>query len=106
MTQFTPIIVIAAGNEAGPGDNTMHFDERNIGDYRVYAGAMEAPIGEGYTATMVVQRLRGVPNAPREVYRDEGLAGGHRWESPAAALSYALSKAQEVISKQSRVLVS
>ncbi len=82
----------------------MHFDERNVGDYRIYAGALEAPRGDGYTATMIVQRLRGVPNAPREAYRDEGLAGGHRWESADAALAYALNKAQEVIHKQSRML--
>ena len=50
-------------------------------------------------APLIVAKAKGF-------YRDEGLAGGHRWESPAAALSYALSKAQEVISKQSRVLVS
>lgn len=82
----------------------MHFDERTIGDYRIFAGALEAPKGDGYTATMIVQRLRGVPNTPREAYRDECLAGGHRWESPDAALSYALNKAQEVIVKQSRML--
>ena len=82
----------------------MYFDERIIGDYRIYAGALEAPKGDGYTATMVVHRLRGVPNAPREAYRDECLAGGHRWESADAALSYAMSKAQEVINKQSPML--
>ncbi len=82
----------------------MHFDERIVGDYRIFAGAMEAPRGDGFTAAMIVQRLRGVPNAPREAYRDESLAGGHRWESPEAALSYALNKAQDVIHKQARML--
>lgn len=82
----------------------MHFDERTVGDYRIYAGAMEAPKGDGYTATMVVQRLRGVANAPREAYRDESLAGGHRWESPDAALAYALNRAQDVIRKHARML--
>ncbi|MBS0447491.1 MAG: hypothetical protein JSR59_16240 [Proteobacteria bacterium] len=78
----------------------MHFDERVVGDYRIFAGAMEAPRGDGYTAAMIVQRLRGIPNAPREAYRDESLAGGHRWESAEAALAYAFHKAQEVIRKQ------
>ena len=78
----------------------MHFDERTVGDFRIFAGAMEAPRGDGYTAAMIVQRLRGVPNAPREAFRDESLAGGHRWESAEASLAYAFSKAQEVIRKQ------
>ena len=82
----------------------MRFDERTEGDYRIYAGALEAPRGEGYIAATIVQRLRGVPNAPREAYRDESMACGHRWESAEAALTYALSKAREVIRSQSRTL--
>lgn len=82
----------------------MQFDERTLGDYRIFAGAMEAPRGDGYTAAMIVQRTRGVPNAPREAYRDESLAGGHRWESAEAALAYAFSKAQEVIRKRTEAL--
>lgn len=79
----------------------MHFDERQVGDYRIFAGALEAPRGDGYIATMIVQRVRGVAGAPREVLRDEGLAGGHRWESAADALAYAIGKAQEAIRKRS-----
>ena len=29
----------------------MHFDERNVGDYKIFAGALEAPRGDGYIAT-------------------------------------------------------
>ena len=75
----------------------MHFDERNIGDYRVYAGALEGPQGDGYIAALVVQKVRGVPGAPQEVMRDESLACGHRWPSADAALAYAIGKAQETI---------
>ena len=82
----------------------MRFDERTEGDYRIYAGALEAPRGEGYIAATIVQRLRGVPNAPREAYRDESMACGHRWESAEAALTYALNKAREVLRSQSRTL--
>jgi hypothetical protein len=82
----------------------MHFDERQMGDYRIFAGALEAPKGDGYIATMIVQRVRGVPGAPREVLRDEGLAGGHRWESAAEALAYAMGKAQEAIRKQTLLM--
>ena len=79
----------------------MQFDECVMGDYRIYAGALEAPKGDGYIATMIVQRIHGVQGAPREVLRDEGLAGGHRWESASDALAYAINKAQEAIRKRS-----
>jgi hypothetical protein len=82
----------------------MHFDERNIGDYRVYAGALEGPQGDGYIAAMVVQRVHGVPGVPREALRDESLACGHRWQSADAALAYAMGKAQEAIRSGSPML--
>jgi hypothetical protein len=75
----------------------MYFDERNVGDYRIYAGALEGPQGDGYIAAMIVQQVKGVPGAPREVVRDESLACGHRWASPDDALAYAIGKAQEAI---------
>ena len=81
----------------------MHFDERNIGDYRVYAGALEGPQGDGYIAALIVQRVQGVPT-PREALRDESLACGHRWQSADAALAYAISKAQDAIRNQSPML--
>jgi hypothetical protein len=87
--------------EVPAGAKPMRFDEREIGDYRIFAGALEAPVGDGYTATMIVQRVHGAANVPREVLRDEGLACGHRWESADAALAYAINKAQEAIRKQS-----
>ena len=76
----------------------MHFDERKIGDYRVYTGALEGPKGDGYIAALVVQRELG--GAPREIMRDDSLACGHRWPSPDAALAYAMGKAQDLIRKQ------
>ncbi|HEX7383321.1 MAG TPA: hypothetical protein VF291_03350 [Burkholderiaceae bacterium] len=75
----------------------MHFDERDEGDYRIYAGALEAPRGGGYIAAVVVKRIRGARDGPREAWRDESLAGGHRWLSPHEALHYALDKARELI---------
>lgn len=82
----------------------MHFDERTIGDYRVFTGALEAPRGDGYVATLIVQRVAGVSGGPREVLRDEYLACGHRWPSPDAALAYAMSKAQQAIRSGSPTL--
>ena len=82
----------------------MHFDECQVGDYRIFAGALEAPRGEGYIATMIVQRVHGVAGAPREALRDESVAGGHRWESADDALAYAIGKAQDAIRKRSPLL--
>ena len=92
-----------AGGSAG-WKNQMHFDERTVGDYRIFAGALESPKGDGYIAALVVQRVQGVPGAPREALRDESLACGHRWASPAAALAYAIGKAQEAIRNRSPML--
>jgi hypothetical protein len=78
----------------------MIFDERLEGDYRIYAGALEAPRGDGYIAAVVVNRVRGSEKTPREAFRDEALACGHRWGSPKEALSYALNKAQDLIQHQ------
>lgn len=82
----------------------MHFDERNVGDYRIFAGALEGPQGDGYTAAMIVQRIKGVAGAPREALRDVSLACGHRWASADDALAYAISKAQEAIRNRSGML--
>ena len=86
------------------GGNQMQFDERTVGDYRIFAGALEAPLGDGYIAAMIVQRVHGVPNAPREAYRDESVACGHRWASADAAIAYAMNRASEVIRQRSTLL--
>lgn len=75
----------------------MRFSTTNEGDYRIYAGAVAGQRGEGFVATVVVNRVRGNVDKPREAYRDEMLAGGHRWPSPEAARLYAVAKAREVI---------
>ena len=78
----------------------MIFDERNEGDYRIYAGALEAPRGQGYIAAVVVNRVRGDGPTPREAYRDDSLACGYRWLSADEALSYALNKGRELIQRE------
>ena len=75
----------------------MQFDERTEGDYRIYAGALEAPRGDGYVAAVVVSRLQGAARAPREAYRDIGMSGGHVWHSSTDALAYAVARARELI---------
>lgn len=92
-----------AGGGAG-GERKLHFDERTVGPYRIYAGALEAPQGDGYIAAVVVKRFEREPHAGREAYRDESLACGHRWASPNDALIYALDRAREIINQQSKLL--
>ena len=57
----------------------MKLDQRDEGEYRIYAGALESRLGDGYIAAVVVSRVRGVERGPREAYRDDALACGHRW---------------------------
>ena len=75
----------------------MTLDERDEGDYRIYAGALEGVQGDGYIAAVVVSRVRNTDRAPREAFRDEALACGHRWARPEDALSYAIGKGREVV---------
>jgi hypothetical protein len=75
----------------------MHFDETDEGDYRIYAGALEAPSGDGYIAAVVVNRLPDEGRPQREAFRDTSLSGGHRWCSARDAVSYAVARAREVI---------
>jgi len=85
-------------------ESGMQFEEWTEGDYRIYAGALEALRGDGYTAAVVVKRVKPGATPSREAYRDECLAGGHRWESANEALRYALSKARQFIRSQSQAL--
>lgn len=82
----------------------MRFEECHEGDYRIYAGALEAPRGGGYIAALIVSRVQGEAARPREAFRDESLACGHRWRSPDEALHYALARARELIRNRSQML--
>ena len=78
----------------------MRFEEQVEGDYRIYAGALDAPHGEGYIAAVVINRVQDVPHGTSpEVWRDDSLACGYRWESADEALHYALTKGCEVIQR-------
>ncbi len=79
------------------GERIMQFNERVDGEYRVYAGALDAPRGEGYIAAVVVSRMLGTGVKAREVFRDESLACGHRWQSADEALMFSMCKASEWI---------
>lgn len=76
----------------------MHFHETTEGDYRIFAGAIEAPPSRGgYLAALVVSRAGGQRTAQREAYRDTALAAGYAWPSPDEALRYALLRGQEIV---------
>jgi hypothetical protein len=66
----------------------MNFEERVVGDFKIYTGAIERREG-GYTASVVVVRFRGV-DRPRTVYSVETLASGFRFSSAQAALQHAM----------------
>ncbi|MBI3367391.1 MAG: hypothetical protein HY021_02725 [Burkholderiales bacterium] len=82
----------------------MKFEQADEGGYRIYAGAMEGKMGDGYTAAMVIARLQGQAGRVAEAYRDPLLAGGHRWPTAAEALAYAMSKARTLLRKQPELL--
>ena len=82
----------------------MHLDERSEGDYRIYVGALEAPQGGGYEASVVIYRTRGARVGTAEAYRDTRLCGGHRWESAADALQFAMARGREVVLSRSTLL--
>lgn len=88
----------------------MHFQDITEGDYRIYVGALESPLGDGYTAALVVQRERAAPGSalpqarPRDAFRDDSLACGHRWATAEDAMSYALRRARRIIRSQPEAL--
>lgn len=84
----------------------MHFQERSEGEYRIYAGALEAPSGDGYIAAVIVNRLVSAHGRSREAYRDEKLAGGHRWQTADAALLYAIARGREIVRTEARLMAA
>ena len=83
----------------------MHFQELTEDGFRIYVGALESPIGDGYTAALVLQRMPGpAGRSARDVFRDEQLACGHRWASADQALAYALRKGRDLIRKTPEAL--
>ena len=76
----------------------MKFDECLEGEYRIFVGALESARGDGWIAAVVVNRVHGGQFVrEREAWRDDSLACGFRWPSPTAAISYAMTRAREVV---------
>ena len=77
----------------------MLFQERAIGEYRVYAGSVESPRG-GYIAALIIQQVCARTQRSRDIYRDESLACGHAFRSAQEALDYAMNRAREVLARE------
>jgi len=74
----------------------MQFQERDEGDFRIYAGALEAPRGNGFVASVIVNRMAPA-HERREVFRDVSMFGGHRWLTSDDALRQAVKKGREIV---------
>ena len=77
----------------------MHFKEVDCGNYRIFAGAIERTRAYGYVAAVVVMRLE-LGRPQHEVFRDENMAGGYGWPSPAEALRHAVREGQRAVSSR------
>lgn len=75
----------------------MKFEEKRVGDFCVYTGAVESLCGDGYMAAVVVQRDSSNGRAPQDVFRDERMAGGHRWPTAREALHFAMQRGLDVV---------
>jgi hypothetical protein len=82
----------------------MQFHETTEGDYRIFAGAIEAPARSGYFAALVVNRTGGERRGSPEAFRDTSLAAGYRWPSADEALRYALQRGQEIVRRRPALL--
>lgn len=82
----------------------MRFEEFVEGEYRVFIGALEAPLNEGYTAALIMTALRGPQGRAGEAYRDESLACGYRWPTAEEAMAYARARAREMVRMRPAVL--
>ncbi len=75
----------------------MTYDEFNEGGYRIFALAAPSPLRDGYVASVIVKRLDDAMAGTRIAYREDCLAGGKPWPSPAAARRFAAAMARAVI---------
>ena len=68
----------------------MRFEDKDDGEYRIHAGALELRAGQGFVAAVVVSRIRGALTGSQEVYRD--TADSRCWATSDEALAHALGK--------------
>lgn len=74
----------------------MDMQERQVGDFRIYAGALDAPDG-GYIAAVEVHRVDAASDAAEVIFSSERISGGHRFEVAALALRHALDVGHQAV---------
>jgi len=75
----------------------MDTQERQVGDFRIYAGALDAPDG-GYIAAVEVHRVGAAAGDAAEViFSNERISGGHRFDVAALALRHALDVGHQAV---------
>lgn len=84
------------GDAVAESKDMKTLQQRDVGDFRIYAGSFEAH-GGGYTAAVEVHRVQGVPHVPEVVFSNECLSGGHRFNTPSAALKHAMDVGHQAI---------
>lgn len=67
----------------------MRLEDRNDGEYRIHAGALELRAGEGHLAAVIVVRHRIGAVKGVDIFRDIAISGGHRWLTSEQALQQA-----------------
>ena len=74
----------------------MNFQQRDAGDFRIYAMAFDSPQG-GYVAGVEVRTIGSTSIPARVLYSNEFLANGFRFEASADALKHALDIGHRLI---------
>ena len=78
----------------------MKFAQRDEGNYRIYAGALETPRGP-YRTSLVIMRTGGL-SKPTETYREELLP--RTFTDSQEALEYAMKQAHRALVRQLRAV--
>lgn len=73
----------------------MEMQQRQIGAFRIFAGALDILAG-GFIAAVEVHRIR-EGGAAEVVFSSEGISGGHRFETAALALRHALDVGHQAV---------
>jgi hypothetical protein len=79
----------------------MRFEEHEYRSHRIFVGAIEGPLDDGYAAAVVVQQDSALPGRGPEVYRDESISGGHRWATVGEALFAGAKRGRSAIDRLS-----
>jgi hypothetical protein len=77
----------------------MHVAECAVGQFRVYAAAIQVPSGSGYHAGVVVRDF-GADGKGRYAFRDEELEEAKVWVDPEEALEVALRVGRAAVHAQ------